>query len=436
MRRDTAAKAAEHAEELQAAVAATCAAEQQGAAAAEVAAQRLAHSERQLADSRRVAAAAQQQAAELQADMQDAEEQFQAAEAACNAARQQAADAERIAGQLRQQLSDGQLDAAALQQHLAAAMHGRDAACAELDAVRTAAALTDGALATSAAAAHGPAGAAPAEQRPAGTTPALTVFSPGLHNALAAADARLHGGWTLRRESSGSVTAAVWPIVPTGAASGDTVSSAPPSSTSAASPAIGGSSAAVSEAQAGSGSATPQDSASDDGDNAAFEPMSEGVPSQGAPTQVPVTAANTGVCTDLDLFLVATVRRKRLRLTPSKAAEAPASAGTPAHAQGGSSVMNDGAPSNAPRMLSEFDIVIHQWQGHPHSCDADCLLPTAMAFTQDYHMSMQMRSPVSGRTRRMRRPQAAGSAAALQGRLMPWPAHLEHLLPDLHCTGP
>ena len=173
----------------------------------------------------------------------------------------------------------------------------------------------------------------PAEQRPAGTTPALTVFSPGLHNALAAADARLHGGWTLRRGSSGSVTAGVRPIVPTGAASGDTVSSAPPSSTSAASPAIGGSSAAVSEAQAGSGSATPQDSASDDGDNAAFEPMSEGVPSQGAPTQVPVTAANTGVCTDLDLFLVATLRRKRLRLTPSKAAEAPASAGTPAHGQ-------------------------------------------------------------------------------------------------------
>ena len=154
-----------HAEELQAAVAATCAAELQGAAAAEVAARRLAEVERQLADSQRVAAAAEQQAAELQADMQEAEERIQAAEAACHAARQQAADAERDAGPLRQQLSDGQLGAAALQRHLAEAVHERDAVCAELDAVRTAAALTGGTLTTSAVAAHGAAGAAPAEQQ-------------------------------------------------------------------------------------------------------------------------------------------------------------------------------------------------------------------------------------------------------------------------------
>lgn len=278
MRRTLAAEAAAQSEELQAANAATRAAEHQGAAAAEAVAARIADLENQLAERRAAAAAAEQQAAELQTAVQDAEEQIQSAEAACDAARQQAADAERIASQLRQQLSDGQLASATLQQHLAEAVHERDAACAELDAARTATALTDGAITASAAAAHGPAGAACVAQLHTGTTPALTLFSPGLHNALAAADARLHGGWTLRRGSSGSVTAAVWPDMPTSAASGTAPVSAPHQSTRSASATISGSSAAVSEALSVSGTATPQDSASDDGDGTAFEPMSEGAP--------------------------------------------------------------------------------------------------------------------------------------------------------------
>ena len=45
--------------------------------------------------------------------------------------------------------------------------------------------------------------------------------------------------------------------------------------------------------------------------------------------------------------LLAAVRRKRLRLTPSKAAEAPAAAGAPADAQGGGSAQPDGTDGTA-----------------------------------------------------------------------------------------